>query len=44
VTVLPAKTGTTIAFHQEKLTGREQRKEMLTHWHGVLERLEAELT
>jgi hypothetical protein len=44
LTVLPAKSGTTIAFHQEKLTGREQRKEMLTHWHGVLERLEAELT
>jgi uncharacterized protein YndB with AHSA1/START domain len=44
LTVLPAKTGTTIAFHQEKLTGREQRKEMLTHWHGVLERLEAALT
>jgi hypothetical protein len=40
LTVLPAKTGTTIAFHQERLTGREQRKEMLTHWHGVLERLE----
>lgn len=43
LTVLPAKGGTTIAFHQERLTGREQRKEMLTHWHGVLERLEAEL-
>lgn len=43
LTVLEAKTGTTIAFHQERLTGREQRKEMLTHWHGVLERLEAEL-
>ena len=40
LTVLQAKTGTTIAFHQERLTGREQRKEMLTHWHGVLERLE----
>ena len=39
LTVLAAKTGTTIAFHQERLTGREQRKEMLTHWHGVLERL-----
>lgn len=44
VTVLAAKTGTTIAFHQERLTGREQRKEMLTHWHGVLEHLEAALT
>ncbi|MEO7895866.1 MAG: hypothetical protein ABIR65_01085 [Pseudolysinimonas sp.] len=44
LTVLPAKGGTTIAFHQEQLTGREQRKEMLTHWHGVLERLEAALT
>ena len=44
LTVLPAKTGTTIAFHQERLTGREQRKELLTHWHGVLERLEAALT
>ena len=43
LTVIEAKTGTTIAFHQERLTGREQRKEMLTHWHGVLERLEAEL-
>jgi hypothetical protein len=40
LTLLEAKTGTTIAFHQERLTGREQRKEMLTHWHGVLERLE----
>jgi uncharacterized protein YndB with AHSA1/START domain len=44
VTVLPAKSGTTIAFHQERLTGREQRKELLTHWHGVLERLEKALT
>ena len=40
LTVLEAKTGTTIAFHQERLTGREQRKQMLTHWHGVLEQLE----
>ncbi|MES1169759.1 MAG: hypothetical protein ABUL47_03615 [Leifsonia sp.] len=44
LTVLATKTGTTIAFHQERLTGREQRKEMLTHWHGVLEQLEKALT
>ena len=44
LTLLKTKTGTTIAFHQEQLTGREQRKELLTHWHGVLERLEKELT
>jgi len=44
LTLQKTRTGTTIAFHQEQLTGREQRKELLTHWHGVLERLEEALT
>ncbi|CAN5302037.1 SRPBCC domain-containing protein [soil metagenome] len=41
--VIAKEAGTTIAFHQEKLTGRDERAELLAHWHGVLEDLEAEL-
>ncbi|PJJ65685.1 SRPBCC family protein [Compostimonas suwonensis] len=43
LTVLPAASGTTIAFHHERLAGREERKQMLTHWHGVLDSLETQL-
>jgi uncharacterized protein YndB with AHSA1/START domain len=36
-------TGTTIGFHQERLTGREERKIMLGHWKEVVQRLEEAL-
>jgi uncharacterized protein YndB with AHSA1/START domain len=36
-----ASGGTTIAIHQERLSGREERKIMLTHWKGVIDDLEA---
>jgi uncharacterized protein YndB with AHSA1/START domain len=43
LTVREAATGTTIAFHQEKLNGREERKIMLGHWKDVVAQLEAAL-
>jgi uncharacterized protein YndB with AHSA1/START domain len=39
LTVKPATTGTTIGFHQERLSGREERKIMLGHWKEVVETL-----
>jgi uncharacterized protein YndB with AHSA1/START domain len=44
LTVREAATGTTIGFHQERLSGREERKIMLGHWKGVVEQLDAALT
>lgn len=43
LTVREAATGTTIAFHQERLSGREERKVMLGHWKDVVSRLESAL-
>jgi uncharacterized protein YndB with AHSA1/START domain len=43
LTVKAAPTGTTIAFHQERLSGRDERKIMLGHWKDVVAELEAEL-
>lgn len=43
LTVVEAATGTTIGFHHEGLSGRDERKTMLTHWHSVLEDLEDQL-
>lgn len=40
LTLVEAATGTTIAFHQERLADRAERKTMLTHWHTVLEELD----
>jgi hypothetical protein len=39
LTVLPAAFGTTIAFHQERLAGPDEREAMLAHWTAVAERL-----
>ena len=44
LTVREAETGTTIGFHQERLSGREERKIMLGHWKGVVEQLDAALS
>jgi len=43
LTVREAETGTTIAFHQERLSGREERKIMLGHWKEVVEEIAAGL-
>jgi hypothetical protein len=43
LTVLPAASGTTIAFHQERLAGPDERETMLEHWTDVAERLVAAL-
>jgi uncharacterized protein YndB with AHSA1/START domain len=43
VTVIPAARGTTIAFHQERLTSGEERGQMLEHWTTVVEQLVDEL-
>jgi uncharacterized protein YndB with AHSA1/START domain len=43
LTVKAAPTGTTIEFHQERLSGRDERKIMLGHWKDVFAELEAEL-
>jgi uncharacterized protein YndB with AHSA1/START domain len=40
LTVKEAPTGTTIAFHQERLSGREERKIMLGHWKEVVQQLD----
>ncbi|MFP9113698.1 SRPBCC domain-containing protein [Flavobacterium sp. RHBU_3] len=40
---IPSKTGTTLSFHQEKLTDAAQREEMLAHWHKVAEKLKTHL-
>ena len=40
LTVKEAATGTTIAFHQERLIGREERKIMLGHWKEVVQTLD----
>jgi hypothetical protein len=44
VRTIRGKNKTTIAFHQDRLTGTEQREEMLIHWEKVLNRLEKKLT
>jgi uncharacterized protein YndB with AHSA1/START domain len=40
LTVKRAETGTTIAFHQERLSGREERRIMLGHWKDVVQTLD----
>jgi uncharacterized protein YndB with AHSA1/START domain len=40
LTVRAAESGTTIGFHQEGLSGREERKIMLGHWKEVVETLD----
>jgi uncharacterized protein YndB with AHSA1/START domain len=40
LTVKEAVTGTTIGFHQERLSGREERKIMLGHWKDVVQELD----
>jgi uncharacterized protein YndB with AHSA1/START domain len=40
LTVKEAATGTTIGFHQERLSGREERKIMLGHWKEVVQTLD----
>ena len=39
VRVLPAASGATVAFHQERLEGPEEREAMRAHWTGVIDRL-----
>jgi uncharacterized protein YndB with AHSA1/START domain len=41
LTVRESPSGTTIAFHQEKLADRQERKMMLGHWKNVAAALEA---
>jgi uncharacterized protein YndB with AHSA1/START domain len=40
LTVREAAGGTTIAFHQERLSGREERRIMLGHWKDVVQQLD----
>jgi uncharacterized protein YndB with AHSA1/START domain len=40
LTVRAAETGATIGFHQEGLSGREERKIMLGHWKEVVQELD----
>lgn len=39
VRVIPAKTGTTLSFHQEQLRGETERTAMKAHWERVIGRL-----
>jgi hypothetical protein len=41
VRVIPAKTGTTLSFHQEQLDGPATRAVMKKHWEDVIARLAA---
>lgn len=43
ITVLPAARGTTIALHQEHLSGPQERERLLEHWTVVVEGLVADL-
>lgn len=43
VRVLQARSGTTIAIHQERLASKEIRTQMIEHWRQVLVRLENDL-
>jgi uncharacterized protein YndB with AHSA1/START domain len=40
VALLTAATGTAIVFHEERLTGAEEREQRRVHWRRVLDRLE----
>ena len=40
LSVKESATGTTISFHQERLSGREERKIMLGHWKDVVQQLD----
>ncbi|MFT4231400.1 MAG: hypothetical protein QM606_01295 [Leucobacter sp.] len=44
LTVLPAASGTTIAFHQERLANAAEREQMLAHWTTVLDNIGAATT
>jgi uncharacterized protein YndB with AHSA1/START domain len=44
VTLMPAATGTTIGFHQERLASATERERMLTHWTAVLDEIVADLS
>lgn len=43
VTVLEASTGTTIAFHQERLANEAERERLLPHWTETVEALVRDL-
>ena len=40
IRVLPAKTGTTISIHHERLQNGDQREAMRLHWSVILDKLE----
>jgi hypothetical protein len=39
VALTPAKSGTTVRFHQERLSGPDERERQRAHWAAVIERL-----
>jgi uncharacterized protein YndB with AHSA1/START domain len=39
VRVIPARTASTVSFHQEKLAAASEREAMLVHWRAVLDAL-----
>jgi uncharacterized protein YndB with AHSA1/START domain len=39
LTVIPAATGATIAFHEERLAGPEERAESIREWKAALDRI-----
>jgi uncharacterized protein YndB with AHSA1/START domain len=43
VRVIPARTGTTLSFHQDHLRGPADRTAMRAHWEQVIEQLRARL-
>ncbi|GAA4909770.1 activator of Hsp90 ATPase-like protein [Stackebrandtia albiflava] len=43
ITLIPAATGTTVAFHQERLRDAAEREAMLAHWREVAGRIDRAL-
>lgn len=39
VAISPAKTGTTVRFHQERLADARERERQRAHWSAVIDRL-----
>ncbi|HEY4787336.1 MAG TPA: SRPBCC domain-containing protein [Bacteroidales bacterium] len=43
IRIIPAKKGTTISFHQERMLNNLQREEMKKHWEAILKKLKEKI-
>ncbi len=44
IALTPAKTGCTIRFHTERLSDRDERERMRSHWRRIADEIEAAIT